>query len=298
MNRDFKGIWIPREIWLAKGLKAQEKILWAEIHSLFDREKGGCYASNEYLAEFIGVQQSRMREMLANLKLRGYLIQVSFDGRCRVLRAVMPPEDINNQEDMACGGQSAGKPAGSMPEKRQSDQQESGSLSIYREQSLEKSIETHTPTPQNDVAIAPVCVFSSSSKKQKISKLPAEIDANVKVVAEKLAAIAKEANPACRPHLPTYYEYVGKLMLEEKQQEEDLLRAMKYACNDKTVSEDGKWNGWSPLIAIGKGIILFHKRFEMILQRSKCEKDRRFAPCSDWERAQEAIDAAKARAIS
>ena len=50
MNRDFKGIWIPKEIWVNEDLSAIEKIIYAEICSL-DTEKH-CVAGNEYLADF------------------------------------------------------------------------------------------------------------------------------------------------------------------------------------------------------------------------------------------------------
>ena len=33
-ERDFKGIWIPKEIWLSEQLSLVEKVLFVEIHSL------------------------------------------------------------------------------------------------------------------------------------------------------------------------------------------------------------------------------------------------------------------------
>lgn len=33
-NRDFKGIWIPKDIWLSDKLTLQEKIMYIEIDSL------------------------------------------------------------------------------------------------------------------------------------------------------------------------------------------------------------------------------------------------------------------------
>ena len=39
MERDFMGIWIPREIWLSEELSLMEKVLFVEIHSL-DNEQG------------------------------------------------------------------------------------------------------------------------------------------------------------------------------------------------------------------------------------------------------------------
>jgi hypothetical protein len=44
MNRDFKGVWIPKDVWLDHNLTWMEKLLLVEIDSL-DAEKG-CFASN------------------------------------------------------------------------------------------------------------------------------------------------------------------------------------------------------------------------------------------------------------
>jgi hypothetical protein len=98
MNRDFKGIWIPREIWLRSELKPLEKMLWSEIHSLFNRDQGGCYATNEYLANFLGVTERYVRGMLKRLKDFGFLVEVSFDGRQRVVKAILPPEDFSSNQ--------------------------------------------------------------------------------------------------------------------------------------------------------------------------------------------------------
>ena len=50
IQRDFKGIWIPKKIYLAEGLSWTEKILLVEVDSL-DKGKG-CFASNKYFSEF------------------------------------------------------------------------------------------------------------------------------------------------------------------------------------------------------------------------------------------------------
>jgi len=99
MKRDFKGIWIPREIWEAKDLDFGEKCLWAEINSLCDRAKGGCYASNDYIMEKFGVNERKLQRMLASLKKKGWLITKSFNGRERILYAVVPCEDMSLVED-------------------------------------------------------------------------------------------------------------------------------------------------------------------------------------------------------
>lgn len=92
IKRDFKGIWIPKEIWLFEGLTIAEKALWAEIDSLYDEDKGGCYASNEYLCKFNGVKLRFLQIMISNLKSKGLIEQVSFDGRQRIIKAVKPKD--------------------------------------------------------------------------------------------------------------------------------------------------------------------------------------------------------------
>lgn len=107
MNRDFKGIWIPQEIWLAEDLTIHEKVLWAEIHSLYDREKGGCFASNEYLTKFFDIHERQIQRMMLNLKRKGLLIQVAFNGRTRILKAVLPQENfepLSQQTRHKCRG--------------------------------------------------------------------------------------------------------------------------------------------------------------------------------------------------
>lgn len=83
--RTFKGIWIPREIWLDRRLTYFEKCLLSEIHSLDDPEKG-CYASNQYFMSFFNEKERKIQDGLAKLKQFGYVIQEKFDGRVRTLR--------------------------------------------------------------------------------------------------------------------------------------------------------------------------------------------------------------------
>jgi hypothetical protein len=85
-ERDFKGVWIKKEIWLDRNLSCIEKCLLAEIDSLDNDEEKGCFASNKYLGEFIGVTEGRMANIISDLKKRGYIVQCYFDGRNRGLR--------------------------------------------------------------------------------------------------------------------------------------------------------------------------------------------------------------------
>ena len=84
-NRDFKGIWIPKEVWLDDRLNALDKIILMEIHSL-DNEQTGCYASNKYLAEFCQCTETKISTAISKLKELGYIELASFDGRHRILK--------------------------------------------------------------------------------------------------------------------------------------------------------------------------------------------------------------------
>jgi hypothetical protein len=84
-NRDFKGVWIPKEIWLNTDLSIIEKVLLVEIDSL-DNSKRGCFASNEYLAKFVQLSESRVAHIISDLKKREYIVVVFTDGRNRGLK--------------------------------------------------------------------------------------------------------------------------------------------------------------------------------------------------------------------
>ena len=72
MNRDFKGIWIPKELWLNTELTMQEKIFLVEIDSLDNEE--GCFASNAYFAEFFQLSKSRVSQIIKSLETKELII--------------------------------------------------------------------------------------------------------------------------------------------------------------------------------------------------------------------------------
>ena len=85
-QRDFKGVWISKEVWLDERLNALEKIILVEIDSL-DCEESGCYASNEYLATFCQCSLTKVSLGIKKLITLGYIYVVSFDGRTRLLKS-------------------------------------------------------------------------------------------------------------------------------------------------------------------------------------------------------------------
>ena len=85
-NRDFKGVWIPKEVWLDTRLNALDKVILMEIDSLDQGEKG-CYASNEHLAEFCQCSKTKVSTAISKLIECGYLYILNFDGRKRELKS-------------------------------------------------------------------------------------------------------------------------------------------------------------------------------------------------------------------
>lgn len=86
MDRDFKGVWIPKEIWLDTRLNALDKIILAEIDSL-DKGDEGCWASNQYIAEFCQCSITKVSTSISKLISLDYLYIKSFDGRIRYLKS-------------------------------------------------------------------------------------------------------------------------------------------------------------------------------------------------------------------
>lgn len=83
-----RGVWIPEYVMQMQGdgtLGTSEVILLAIVHSL-SKTGTGCYAANDYLAGRLGVQERRIRQMVAALKEKGLLRQVEGNARKRILR--------------------------------------------------------------------------------------------------------------------------------------------------------------------------------------------------------------------
>lgn len=87
-QRNFKGIWIPREVWLHPNLNTQQKCLLAEIVSLEGDE--GCYASNEYFMNFFKCSKEKIQKDLQVLKKEKLIWIDRMTGRMRFIKTVHP----------------------------------------------------------------------------------------------------------------------------------------------------------------------------------------------------------------
>jgi len=94
MNRDFKGIWIPKPLWLSKELSTSEKIMLLEIDSLDDG--AGCWASNTHLSEVINKSVGTAGNLLYDLGLRGWVEFI--DGPKRKIKVTQKFHEIVGKE--------------------------------------------------------------------------------------------------------------------------------------------------------------------------------------------------------
>ncbi len=85
-KREFRGVWIPKSVWLDTRLNALEKIILIEIDSL-DSDESGCYASNKYLSEFCQCSETKISLAISKLCELGYIYTNSFNGRQRELKS-------------------------------------------------------------------------------------------------------------------------------------------------------------------------------------------------------------------
>lgn len=100
MERDFKGVWIPKEVWLDDRLNALDKVILTEIDSL-DMSERGCYASNRHIAEFCQCSETKVSTAISKLIKLGYLYVKSFDGRQRELKSRL--SKFERQTFKTCG---------------------------------------------------------------------------------------------------------------------------------------------------------------------------------------------------
>tara|TARA_R110002012_G_scaffold77863_3_gene198560 strand:- start:1052 stop:1765 length:714 start_codon:yes stop_codon:yes gene_type:complete len=86
-NRNFKGVWIPKAIYLEDRLSWTEKILLVEINSL-DNGIDGCFASNAYFGNFLGISPTSVSTCIGKLVKLGFVQNEGFNGRHRILRCL------------------------------------------------------------------------------------------------------------------------------------------------------------------------------------------------------------------
>lgn len=99
---DFKGVFIPKEIWLSREMKAMEKMIFIEIWAL-DRDFG-CIAKNDHFVDMFNLSERQVREHIKNLKDKG-LVEVVINKRddTRVMKVVGKYARVSQQDIQQLG---------------------------------------------------------------------------------------------------------------------------------------------------------------------------------------------------
>jgi len=94
MTRNFKGIWIPKHIWLNENLTVMEKLFLIEIDSLDNEE--GCFASNKYFAGFFKISKGRCTQIIKELERKKLVtIKVFYSDKQIIKRVVRVVNKLN-----------------------------------------------------------------------------------------------------------------------------------------------------------------------------------------------------------
>jgi hypothetical protein len=87
-QRDFKGVFLPKDIWCNKELDGDEKLMWGEVFALDNNF--GCIAGNEHFQEMFGWNNDRkVQRLIKSLKDKDYItVEIDKTRDHRVIRIV------------------------------------------------------------------------------------------------------------------------------------------------------------------------------------------------------------------
>lgn len=102
-QRKGRGVWIPPEIFEMQrtGQLGPTEIVLLSIIEGLSKGPDGCYATNGYLAERMGLSVDRVRRVISKLRGLGLVVWGGFDGRTRYLRTTIgatTPESLDRAE--------------------------------------------------------------------------------------------------------------------------------------------------------------------------------------------------------
>lgn len=98
----FKGVFVPKEIWVSRELKAMEKLIFVEIYAL-DRDFG-CVANNAHFADMFGLKDRMVRNWIKSLKDKGLIeVEINKAKDTRTIRVVGKFKRVSDGEAVKYG---------------------------------------------------------------------------------------------------------------------------------------------------------------------------------------------------
>lgn len=163
-ERGFKGIWVPKEIWLDDRLTALEKVIFAEIDSL-DNDFG-CAVSNAKLAGFCGCTERKITQAISKLKGFGLIEEVSFDGRQRILKSCM--HYFVEADPNKSTGQTRTKQQCRVEQNNEADQNKITSLPLNNKiyNKISYKISNKKESKEGDTFDSIICAYSDNAELQ------------------------------------------------------------------------------------------------------------------------------------
>lgn len=279
---EFGGIFIPAAILAIEELSMLDQMLLAWIGALHSKEKGGCFAKNEYLAKKLGVKENTIVKSLVKLRDLCLIVDVSFNGRCRVIRSQVHKYVEYCQSQAGCdlnhmqGWIKITGRVGFLSQAESSVPKENSETHTYHESKEEIKEEKNTPpTPASGDAASP--------------RKGVEFSPEVKEVGAKMVSLLQQANPVYRPpqDINVLLKHVALLLERDKQEAADILDVFQWAVNDN--EERGDFKGWQSVLSGKNPIEKFRKHFATLHAQMRSRPKRKFAPSSDDKKAYEAL---------
>ena len=306
MSENFKGVFIPADIFLIKDLSLAEKILIVTILGLDNGS--GCYASNEYLSRFVQITPTSCSGIISNLKKSGLLFEPKkFDGRKRYLSVntnfLYDMPTINMDADLKKDLSSISnierqtnekdntaykKPEGSIknfvrqPNENHNHINIDNNIDINLDYNIENNIgKTDFSFSENDQQL-----ISLNDKKTTLEILPAVVYQNTKKVKEKAPQIyPTNFSPAMIRAVQNFIEYrkeIKKPFKSEKSQQtkvnqwSDQIEAYGEAIVLDSI-ESAIANGWQGTFIDMKKVEQQNKEQTNLNNQFRTKKDENFA---------------------
>lgn len=169
-NKEFTGVWIPRHILEDIRLKPVDRLVYAEIACFKE-----CWQSNTTLAERSGTSEPTVKRSLKMLKDLGYIEHVSFDGRNRVLRALLDVPIAQN--DTADSSKRASRVVNMTRQTAHSDPLDNKKITIRKQEvSTAKAEDVITKLYYEVIKAFGLPVRNHNNVKSAIAKMKTEAD--------------------------------------------------------------------------------------------------------------------------
>lgn len=84
-KRNFEGIWIPSKLYITGKFSPRTKFFLVEVKSL--SKSGYCYATDKHFADFLGISERMVQNIINELKKSNYLrTEYEYDGNTKAIK--------------------------------------------------------------------------------------------------------------------------------------------------------------------------------------------------------------------